>query len=145
MTDTISSLSFSVSTNKPVPDMCLSVSVDRNVERRILLDMPLRQVCLDIDQSINQHTLIIKLSGKNNNHVRLEQGHIVEDVLICIKDVRFDGVCIDCLLPNLAYYTHDYNGTACTVTESFYGVMGCNGSVTLAFETPIYIWLLNNM
>jgi hypothetical protein len=42
-------------------------------------------------------------------------------------------------------YEHDYNGTGTLTQEKFYGQMGCNGTVSLAFCTPIYMWLLEHM
>jgi len=49
------------------------------------------------------------------------------------------------MFTELATYTHDFNGTKELTQEKFYGVMGCNGTVSLKFATPIYLWLLENM
>jgi hypothetical protein len=45
----------------------------------------------------------------------------------------------------VAKYQHDFNGTGKLTTQNFYGELGCNGTVSLKFSTPIYIWLLENM
>jgi len=45
----------------------------------------------------------------------------------------------------LAQYQHDFNGTGNPTIDKFYGEMGCNGTVSLKFTTPIYLWLLENM
>ena len=42
-------------------------------------------------------------------------------------------------------YRHDYNGTTDPFDDEFYGEMGCNGTVSLKFTTPIYLWLLENL
>jgi hypothetical protein len=45
-----------------------------------------------------------------------------------------------------AEYHHDCNGTAQQVIlDKFYREMGCNGTVSLKFTTPVYLWLLENM
>jgi len=44
-----------------------------------------------------------------------------------------------------ATYTHNFNGTQAETTDKFYGEMGCNGTVSLRFTTPIYLWLLETM
>jgi hypothetical protein len=86
------------------------------------------------------------LSGKTSEHTRItEQGEIVSDVTVQIKDIAFDDIVIDQIFSELAEYHHDFNGTQSAVIERFYGTMGCNGTVRLQFTTPIYIWLLENM
>jgi hypothetical protein len=44
-----------------------------------------------------------------------------------------------------AVYTHDFNGTQQEIQDEFYSEMGCNGTVSLKFSTPIYLWLLEHM
>jgi hypothetical protein len=31
------------------------------------------------------------------------------------------------------------------IKDKFYGSMGCNGTITFEFNTPFYLWLLENM
>ena len=49
------------------------------------------------------------------------------------------------MLVEQAVYTHDFNGTQPEIEDTFFGEMGCNGTVSLRFTTPIYLWLLENM
>jgi hypothetical protein len=42
-------------------------------------------------------------------------------------------------------YEHNANGTGPLVQDKFYGEMGCNGTVTLEFSSPTYLWLLEQM
>ena len=42
-------------------------------------------------------------------------------------------------------YSHDFNGTQSMVNDSFHGRAGCNGTMSLKFSTPMYLWLLENM
>jgi hypothetical protein len=73
------------------------------------------------------------------------EGNITSDATLTLSDIRFDDIDCQYLTTKLAQYQHDFNGTGEPTTESFYGELGCNGTVTLKFSTPIYIWLLENL
>jgi hypothetical protein len=64
---------------------------------------------------------------------------------VTVSDIRFDGIDCQYLTTNLAEYQHDFNGTGDPTIDKFYGEMGCNGTVSLKFTTPIYLWLLENL
>jgi hypothetical protein len=99
----------------------------------------------DEDQSTH-NILELELSNKTTDHTRVdEHGKIIEDSLIYIRDIRFENINIDQLIYDHANYIHDFNGTQLPHTESFYGAMGCNGTVRFEFNSPFYIWLLENM
>lgn len=74
-----------------------------------------------------------------------EQGQIVKDARLKISDLCFDQIPLGQVLVNQAIYTHDFNGSGSSTQQKFYGEMGCNGTVSLAFETPIYLWLLEHL
>ena len=69
----------------------------------------------------------------------------MSDATLTIKDLAFDEIKLNYMLTELAVYTHDFNGTQDTTQDKFYGEMGCNGTVSLKFATPIYLWLLEHM
>jgi hypothetical protein len=84
--------------------------------------------------------------GKLPEHTKVdEQGNIVQDAVLKIDGVKFDDIEIDQLLSEQAVYQHDFNGNGPQVQEKFYGAMGCCGRVTLQFESPVYLWLLENL
>ena len=94
----------------------------------------------------DQHSLRFVLKNKTQEHTKLDQkGNIIKDSIISIKDLYFDEIKMDQMLVDHGSYTHDFNGTGDTVHEKFYGHLGCNGSVELKFNTPFYMWLLENM
>ena len=80
-----------------------------------------------------EHTLI----DKNNN--------IVKDASLSITDMAFDEIKLGHMFTELAVYTHDFNGSQSEIQDKFYGTLGCNGTVSLEFTTPIYLWLLESM
>lgn len=92
------------------------------------------------------HELRFVLKNKNSQHTSLDQhGNIIKDNCVDIQDLCFDGIQVDNIFHNLACYQHDFNGTGNTVQDKFYGVMGCNGTVTLKFSTPVYVWVLEHL
>jgi len=99
-----------------------------------------------IDNSENLHELRFVMKYKIPDHTQLDgNGKIIKDSTLTISNVKFNDVELGQTFVDLATYTHDFNGTAEITTEKFYGEMGCNGTVSLRFSTPIHIWLLENM
>lgn len=93
------------------------------------------------------HYLYIILKGKTPSDTKIDdQGNIVEDVVIDIKNISVDNINIDRLIQELGQYIHDGNGADLVRSvHPFYGHMGCNGHVQLKFSCPVYLWLLENM
>jgi hypothetical protein len=73
------------------------------------------------------------------------QGNIVSDQVIKLDQFRLDDIELDQLVWQHATYQHDQNGHAELSQHGFYGVMGCNGTVTFEFDSPVYLWLLENL
>jgi len=92
------------------------------------------------------HDLRFVLKNKLLAHTQVDaDGNIVSDATVTVSDIRFDGIDCNYLTTTVAQYQHDFNGTSEPTTERFHGEMGCNGTVSLKFSTPIHIWLLENM
>lgn len=93
-----------------------------------------------------EHELRFVMKGKTSDNTTLdEHNNIVKDACITINDIAFDEIKLNQVFIDHAVYTHDFNGTQDTTQGKFYGTMGCNGTVSLKFTTPIYLWLLENM
>ena len=100
----------------------------------------------EISDDGGDHELRFVLKHKLPAHTQVDaQGNITSDATLTLSDIRFDDIDCQYLTTKLAQYQHDFNGTGEPTTESFYGELGCNGTVTLKFSTPIYIWLLENL
>jgi hypothetical protein len=138
-------LGFKISATDALLD--LAVVLDGQVQWQGQPGMDVQEISVEFDDTDDEtHVLEFVLSGKTSDHTRItEQGEIVSDVTVQIKDIAFDDIVIDQIFSELAEYHHDFNGTQSAVIERFYGTMGCNGTVRLQFTTPIYIWLLENM
>lgn len=85
------------------------------------------------------------MQGKTAEHTNIAHGEIISDVSLKISRVSFDGISIQQYLENTNRYLHDHNGHSAPVCEQFYGIMGCNGIVEMTFETPVFLWLLENL
>ncbi len=101
----------------------------------------------EFDEEEKDHYLYIVMKGKTQQDTKIDnQGNILEDAIIDIKNISIDDINIDQLIQDLGQYIHDSNGAESSKSiHKFYGHMGCNGHVQLKFSCPIYIWLLENM
>ena len=98
------------------------------------------------DEDDVAHELRLVLKNKTAEHTRIdEHGNIVADARLLISDVAFDEIKLGHMLVEQAVYTHDFNGTGKATEDKFYGELGCNGTVSLKFATPMYLWLLEHM
>jgi len=93
-----------------------------------------------------EHELRFVMKHKTIEHTKInEQGTIVTDACLTVSNLAFDEIELKQIFIDRAVYTHNFNGTQAEIQTKFYGEMGCNGTVSLKFTTPIYLWLLDNM
>lgn len=103
------------------------------------------EISVEISDHDAEHELKFVLKNKTPEHTTVnEQGVIVSDARLSITDLAFDEILLAQIVANKATYTHDFNGSGVETQEKFYGEMGCNGTVSLKFNTPVYLWLLEN-
>ena len=109
----------------------------------VIENMQLQHEMSDAD---GEHELTFELFGKLPEHTKItDTGEILSDAMLEINNITLDEINIDQIFQSLAIYRHDFNGTQAPADDKFYGSIGCNGTVTLKFTTPIYLWLLENM
>lgn len=144
-----------------MPSVTFTCDISAPVEAKFALDVlcdgvliaqyaPVYQHALshEFEDSVDTHThqIEFRLSGKTPDHTQLdEQGNIVQDHLLLIKNKRFENIDVDYAFDSGSVYTHDFNGTQSEIQDTFCGIMGCNGSVKFEFSTPIYLWMLENL
>jgi len=101
---------------------------------------------LDLSVEDGDHQLTWEMSGKTTEYTVLDsENKIVSDACLEFSNIEFDGINIDQLVQKLAYYHHNFNGNGDAIKDQFYHSMGCNGTVTLEFTTPVYLWILEHM
>jgi hypothetical protein len=102
-------------------------------------------VVLEDTQAHHAHCIRFEMQGKQSHHTEIDDdGNIVNDHTIIIRDFRVEGVLMQHFLQSHAVYDHDFNGSSDAICDEFYGIMGCNGTVSMSFSTPIFLWLLEN-
>jgi len=98
------------------------------------------------DSTEAEHELRIVLKHKQSEHTTVDaDGNITKDAVINVNAFEFEEIDVSWVVQDLAEYTHNFNGSAAETTSRFFGTMGCNGTVSLKFTTPIYLWFLENM
>ena len=104
------------------------------------------RISTDLSDDDGEHELRLVLKNKLSEHTQVDADNtIISDARISVSHIEFDGIALDQLVPDLAEYQHNFNGTGSLTIDKFYGELGCNGTVTLKFTTPVYLWLLENM
>jgi hypothetical protein len=106
-----------------------------------------QKITVDLeDKDDAEHELRVILKNKTAEHTCIdEHGNIVTDARIIISDIAFDEIPLGNMVAEQATYEHDFNSTHALAQHKFYGEMGCNGTVSLKFTTPMYLWLLEHM
>lgn len=100
----------------------------------------------DLNDDDGEHDLKFIMKNKTSADTIIDsEGNIVKDARLIISDLSFDEIELKHLFVEQAVYTHNFNNTSEEIQDQFYGEMGCNGTVSLKFTTPMYMWLLENM
>ena len=103
-------------------------------------------VVYELRDSAGEHELKIVLKNKQSDHTEVDNaGNLTKDAMLTVSAICFDDIDCSQLMFDLSTYTHNFNGFADETVAGFFGSMGCNGTVSLKFSTPFYLWLLENM
>lgn len=125
----------------------LEIWLDNNMVRDINpgVDVETIQITFN-DSDESEHELKFVLKNKTTAHTTIdESGNILKDSVVEIKNLKFDGIELGNMFFEHAVYCHNFNGNGPDTTDKFYGSTGCNGTVSLKFTTPMYLWLLEHM
>ena len=145
MSDT-STISFDINTSDSTAKIGVAVWInDTCVYQTDHLTEPQHVNC-EVTDDDGDRELRIMISGKTLDHTLVDKtGNIIKDVVVNISNITIDEIDVGQLFNEKCVYTHDFNGTQPEIEDTFYGVAGCNGTISLKFSTPIYLWLLENM
>ena len=135
-----------IQTSNPAAALGLTIYIDQTVLFQI--DHVKESVKFEttVETEEGAHELRIVMSGKTNEHTQTdEQGNITKDVFLTVNNFVLEDLDTSAIFTDHAKYHHNFNGNGADTVDKFYGDMGCNGTVSLAFSTPIYLWLLENM
>jgi hypothetical protein len=145
MTNTIT-ITFELSPSNDQAELGFEAWVDNEKFVDIAHVQGPQLIKIDMSDTDGDHELQLILKNKTAAHTKIDDnGAIVSDATLTISGLAFDEIKLGHMVTELATYTHDFNGTKESVQDQFYGEMGCNGTVSLGFTTPVYLWLLEHM
>jgi hypothetical protein len=99
-----------------------------------------------ITDEVGEQELQFVMTGKTAEDTEIDSdGNITKDAMLTITEFFTNDIDLTYLVWEHAEYTHNFNNTGAETKERFYSHMGCNGTVSFKFSTPIYLWLLENM
>jgi len=136
------------SANTDCQDIVLEVYVDQHKIFHSTAQTQVQTVVYDLDEDPARHELKLIMTGKNRRHTQLDsQGNITTDIFFSINRLEFEELDMREVFcaGRLSTHRHSFNSTQPEFDDEFYGDIGCNGTVTMPFETPIYLWLSKNI
>ena len=142
---------ITITFNLATTDATAELGFEAWIDQRKFLDVDhvkeTQPVTVELDDEDDvAHELRLVLKNKTTAHTCIdEHGNILTDARLQITDMAFDEIRLGHMFFEQAVYTHDFNGTGKTTEDTFYGELGCNGTVSLKFTTPVYLWLLEHM
>jgi len=93
-----------------------------------------------------EHELKFIMKNKSSEDTVVdENGNIITNAMLSLKDISIDEISLGYNFTKLSVYKHDFNGTSAPVNDQFYDEMGCNGTVSLKFTSPTYLWFLEHL
>ncbi len=139
-------ITFCVTPTNPGAELGFEAWLDDQIMFDIDSVQQTTKISIPFSDDDAEHVLKLVLKGKRADHTTVDSdGSILSDSVLTISDMAFDEIVLGPIMHEQAVYTHDFNGNGSITKEPFFGIMGCNGAVTLKFSTPIYLWLLENM
>ena len=93
------------------------------------------------------HTLKIRLENKTTADTIIENSDVVKDMLLNIDDITIDDISLGNLLWSAEYILdkkQTYKGQEIEHLDGCVN-LGWNGTYTLKFTSPFYIWLLEKL
>lgn len=132
-------------------DAAHPLGVEAWIDQQLVVDIPVLTsltpvICEFDDEAEQSHVLKIIIKNKTAEHTKIDaQGQIVQDSVIEIKNFKLDDIAIEQIIYDHAVYHHNFNGSGTWDDNKFYNTAGCNGTISLEFSSPAYLWLLEKM
>lgn len=145
MTNTVT-ISYILDTTNPMAELGFEAWVDDTKFVDIEHVTEKQQISIQIPDTAADHELRFVLKNKTDKHTRVDENNdIISDSTLTITNLLFDEIKLGHMLTSLAVYRHNFNGHGNPTEDKFYSSLGCNGTVSLKFATPLYLWLLEHM
>ena len=139
-------ITFDINTTNSEAKLAAEVWLDERLQIAVDHVTETIPVSVAVGEDDGEYELRIVLKNKTADDTKVDlEGNIVQDSCLTVNNFKFDDIDVDQLVSEQAVYRHSFNGDGPEIDDEFYWCMGCNGTVSLRFSTPIYIWLLENM
>jgi hypothetical protein len=104
---------------------------------------------VSFERKVNEgpHELKIRLENKVDADTVIENGEVVDDMLLNIDDIMIDDISLGNLLWSAEYILDEkqmYQGKEIDHLDGCVN-LGWNGTYVLKFTSPFYIWLLEKL
>lgn len=126
------------------PTVTVTVLVDGTVHGTLTAHTEPEIVNIELDDAPADHSVDLVMQGKTQHHTVInDQGEIVSDLAFSITALKIQNIDVQPIFcQGLECYTHSFNDPQREpIEDEFYGYIGCNGTVSVKFFTPIYLWL----
>ena len=95
----------------------------------------------EIDMIGGDHVIEVILTNKDGRRdTIIEDGKIIKDMLVTVDSVLLDDIDLGYLITTKSSYVTTEGESHANMTS-----LGWNGSWTLPFTSPVYMWLLENL
>lgn len=142
-------LSFDLEVSHPLKPLNFKLLINDSIIYDISTTKKQYHMEYQIPNNTNKFKVNFELSGKTDQHTTInENNEIVESAQITINNIELDDISLSKMFFNnddLITYTHDNNGHGNKIVDVFDACLGFNGVVEFNFETPLYVWLLDNI
>lgn len=130
-----------------------SISIDGNELARGFITKPAGvresiEFYADIEEGDRQLEIRFLNKDSSTDVVKDKDGNVAQDILLNIEGIEIDDIELGHLRYTRSFYKLDkkqlYQGGIVSQLESCVN-LGFNGTYTLKFQSPFYIWLLENL
>ena len=139
-------IQFDLTTNDVHSGLSLEISFNNKLLQTIDATEPSQKIQFSIECNPGDQLLDFTLKNKTPQHTVIDdQGEIIKDSYIGIENIVIDYVALGHTFFEQCRYHHDFNGSQEPIDDDFFGTIGCNGTVSLKFTSPVYRWLVDTM
>jgi hypothetical protein len=139
-------IQFDLTSNDVHSGLSLEITFNDKLLQTVDATEPTQKIQFGVDCVPGNQLLCFTMKNKTPQHTILDdQGEIVKDSSIGIENFVIDHVSLEHTFYEQCRYNHDFNGSQESIDDDFFGIIGCNGTVSLKFTSPVYRWLVDTM
>ena len=139
-------IQFDLTSNDVHSGLSLEITFNDKLLQTVDATEPTQKIQFGVDCVPGNQLLGFTMKNKTPQHTVIDdQGDIVKDSCLSIENFVIDHVALEHTFYEQCRYNHDFNGSQEPIDDDFFGTIGCNGTVSLKFTSPVYRWLVDTM